>query len=125
MADQAIEIRIPNLTRLDQLELSRTLGDNGVRFEAAQGTGDTHGELATLTAAVIISLASLRVLAVWLAKKHDRRTFKATFDVVNRDGSRRAVTVESSSASTEAPDAQVLKQLAAVCNVDLSQLRKL
>lgn len=121
MGISAVDIRIPELTHLDELELSKRLPADGLRFEQATKSPDLHGELATVTAVVIVSLAALKVLAAYLAKKHYGGTVKQTVEVTTRDGTRRRSTIECSATSEEPPDAAVLKQLAELCDVDLTQ----
>jgi hypothetical protein len=116
------EIIIPDITRLDQLELSRQLGPDKVRFEAVEESSDQHGELATTVAVVIVTLAALKVLATYLAKKHNRESFARTVMLRKPNGEERTETIRYNSASGEPPDAEILKQLAKVCDVDIQAL---
>jgi hypothetical protein len=117
-------IRISDLTKLDELELRKQLGPEIVKFEEDIENQDEHGEIATITAVVIISLAALRVLAIHLVKAHNRKRFKKRVEVDDGKGNRRVVEIEYTASSDEAPEAEVLKQLKAACNVDASGLAK-
>jgi hypothetical protein len=119
---EAKAIRLPDITRLDQLELGKRLPAEDLTFESAQEGRDLHGELMLATAVVLVTLSALRVLAAYLLRKHNRKAFKQQLEVVAADGSRRTTTVEYTADSAEAPDAQILKQLAAACHVDLGTL---
>jgi len=118
----ATNIRVPDLTRLDLLALEKELGKDNVSVEMEERSGDAFHELATITAVVIVSLAALRVLAVHLARKHERREFTVVAEIEAADGSRKRVTISSKEANRGAPDAQVLEQLAKACDVDISAL---
>lgn len=114
-------IKIPDLTKLDQLELEGQLENGRLHIEEHEET-ETHGELATATAVVLVSLAALRVIAVWLSKKNQRTSFKKVIEVVDPTGNKRTFTIEYDRRSSTPPEAEVLKQLAAACNVDTSSL---
>lgn len=64
MDDNLPTIRVSDLTKLDELELRKQLGPESIRFEEDLDREDAHGEIATTTAIVIISLAALRLLAI-------------------------------------------------------------
>ena len=124
MNNQDFQIRVPDLTRLDQLSLEKQLDSSQLHFEQAPDTAGTHGELATATAIVIVSLSALRVLAAWLTKRRKQKSSKVTLEVTDPQGNRRTLVVEfGDQESTTEPE--ILKQLAAACNVDISSLVKL
>ena len=124
MKNSGFKIRIPDLTELDKLKLAKELGSETVTFETQSLPAGTLGELTTLAAVVIVSLSALRVLAIHLARKHQGRDASITTEVTSPDGTVSKTTVRISSKSSDAPDAQVLKQLGAACNVDISSLIK-
>ena len=115
-------IRVAGLTKLDQIELEGKLGKSSVTFEKAPLASGDHGELATLTAVVLVSLSALRVLALYIVQKTDRKTFRKEIEIVTKDGRRKVLKIEWDTKSSEPPDAQVLKQLASACEVDASEL---
>jgi hypothetical protein len=119
------KIYVPSLTCLDQLELEKHLTSDVVRFETDPLDRALYGDLALATAIVIVSLAALRVLAVHLAKKRKEQTMRYTVKVEEPDGQKKELTIEVNSSSSELPDAQILKQLARACEVDLSGLTDL
>jgi hypothetical protein len=122
MNAEAVEIRLQDLTRLDQLEISKQLPSDSLRFESEPHSRDTHGELATVTAVVVVSVVALRVLAAYLMKKSNRKSFKKSLEIIKSDGTRQIVTIEYNDASSEAPEAEILKQLGTACEVDLSAI---
>jgi hypothetical protein len=122
MHTKVTTISIPSITRLDQLELGKSLPENSVRFETDPASPDEHGELATVTAIVIVSLAALRVLAAYLMKKNKHKSVHMTVTVVKPDGTKIEKTLELADSSNEPPSAAVLKQLAELCEADVSKL---
>jgi hypothetical protein len=124
MAEAAAAIRVPGLTNLDELELRKKLDPSALRIEKDDGSSDIHGELATATAIVIVSLAALRVLAVYLVKSHDRQEFEKTVEVEGKNGEKRKAVIRYKSSSSKEPEAAVLEQLAAACDVDARELGK-
>ena len=124
MNDRSFRIRIPDLTKLDQLELQKQLEAGDLVIEEPREDGQTHGELATATAIVIVSLAALRVLAIWLSKSNRRSSVRKIVEVVAPDGTKRTVTIEYDAQSSDS-DAKVLEQLAKACDLDVSALGKL
>jgi hypothetical protein len=124
MTSPAAAIRIPDLTRLDELELRKELGPDAVRFEHDQHADEMHGEIATATAIMLVSLAALRVLAVHLARAHDRKSFRKRVEIEHPDGRRQVEEIVYETSSSEAPEAEVLKQLATACAIDATELAK-
>jgi hypothetical protein len=82
-----------------------------------------YGELATVTAVVVITLATLRALSVWGSTPKQDGTFKKKVMTVSKDGVQKTVEIEIDISSNQSPDAQVLKQLGAAFNIDISALK--
>jgi hypothetical protein len=61
-------IELVDLSKLDLLELEGKLPAQALTVDKTERHDDSHGELATATAIVVVSLATLRVIAVWAAK---------------------------------------------------------
>lgn len=121
MNEQAIEIRIPGLTKLDQLELKKQLGSEDIRFEEALVDDGDHGELATVTAIVIVTLAALKALSVWAARTGTDITTTTVTETVDEHGRPQKVT-ETCIIKSTGVDAEALKQLGTATNVDVSPL---
>ena len=122
MKDKAQTIRIHGLTKLDELELGKQLSVENIRFESASDKDDIYGEIATITAVMIVSLAALRILALHLVRSSNRKSFKKRIEVEDGKGGRHVVEIEYMASSSEAPEADILKQLATACDVDTSEL---
>lgn len=122
--EAAISIRLSEVSAVDRIELEKELPPGTIRFEEPLEAGDLHGELATATAVVIVSLAALRVLAVHLARPSRREKLTRRVEVTYADGSRQVTTLKYSGTSAEGPEAAVLKELSSVCGIDAALLEK-
>lgn len=115
-------VQIPGLTRLDQLQLQKHLKTPELEIKADKPhDGESHGELATATAVVIVSLAALKVLAIWLAKTRTSvtgTTIKRTFDPTGQCRE----TVTKFEIHTNGSEAEVLKALGEATSVDVTSL---
>lgn len=115
------EMQIFGLTKLDQLELKKHLHESELKFKEENVNETDFHELATTTAVVIVSLAALRVIAVWVAKSKKTVTFSKTFREIDGKGSIREghteFTVDGSKSEPE-----ILEQLAKQTNVDTTPL---
>ena len=114
-------IRVAGFRRLDSLDLKRQYPDASIEFEDADIDDPTHGELATV-AVVAVSLAGLQVLAAWLLKNRKGTVIEKTVEIVNADGSKRTETIRVDVSESAAPEADVIKSLASISDVDLTQL---
>jgi hypothetical protein len=117
----ATTIRIGDLTRLEELELREQLGPDAVSFESER-EDQTHGEIATATAIVIVTLAALRALSIYLVKTNKRKRIKKRIEITYADGTKRVVEIDIDASSSEEPEAEVLKQLAEASDIDASSL---
>jgi hypothetical protein len=122
MTSQPVTIRISDVTKLEERELRDKLDPDVVSFEEEEQGEDTHGEIATATAIVIVSLAALRVLAIYLVKTRDRDRRTKRVEVTKPDGTRRVVEIVIDTSSSKEPEADVLKQLAEATDVKASEL---
>lgn len=113
------QLRIPGVTRLDELAMRDALGDEAVHFESTPASGGEHGEIATTTAIVMITLAALRILALHIVTPHSGRSFSKRVEVVEADGTRRVTEIKYKQSASKSPEADVLAQLAAACGIDL------
>src|SRR5690348_13375600 len=118
MTSPTSDIRVPDITKLDEHELQKQLVSDLMAGEKETHGDEIHGEIATATAIVIVSLAALRTLSVYLVKAHKRKKFRRRVEIVRKDNSRKIVEIEYSGSSSEEPEAEVLKQLAVACDVD-------
>lgn len=112
-------IRIPDLSEAARRELAEEFSADLIRFENEDG--DSHDpssrELATATAIVTVSIAALRVLAVWIARHTSREETEITIQTQQPNGAVQTIVFRSNSATVQS-EAGVLKQLAAACKVD-------
>lgn len=111
-------IQITGLSRVDMVEIQQADKDHLIKFAPTNRTTERHGEMGTVTAVVIMSLAALRVLAVWLARHHTGQHYKRVIHFVDADGAEHTEQIEFSTSASEAPTEQALNALKAVLNVD-------
>ena len=114
-------LELVNLSKLDVLELGSLLPSGSLNVKTAEGASGTHGELATATAVVIVSLAALRVLGVWVAKNNKVITVRRQIEGRDSQGMPKSVLTEVKiDSSLSDPDA--LKHLAKVLEIDTEGL---
>jgi hypothetical protein len=100
------EYRLSGLTKLDALELR---DDPAFRLEENKIPGGNFGELTTVTAYVAVS--GISALAAFLLRKHHNEDFFEEVEDVKPDGSVKRRVVKWTRKSSEAPDAEVIKQI--------------
>lgn len=111
MSEKNSEICFSGLTDLDVIELESGFDASLVRFEDQQLKGDRYGEPATITAIIIISVASLKVISAWLMKNKQTKHIKKTVEKIHDDGTREIITLELDLSSSTPPEAELVKQL--------------
>lgn len=111
MKNEITKIRLPGLDELDVIELEDSLDPSMVQFEAQPIEPGRYGEPATITAIIIISVASLKALSAWLMKNKQTKHLKKTVEKFYEDGTREVVTLELDLSTSTAPEAELVKQL--------------
>jgi hypothetical protein len=109
-------IRVMGLTRLDGLELKDTVPDADLKFEQASGNDEQHGELATW-AIVVLTLAGLKLLAVWLMKNSRHGWIEHSITSAKSNGETRSETFKMM-LSESTSQADVVNALAKLMKVD-------
>ena len=99
-------VQIHGLLKLDVKEIE---DEDGVRFEKQMVPEGSHGEVALFTA--IFAMSALTTLAAYLLRKHDNQTFEETVEIQHPDGRSERRVVKWSSASSEAPEADIIRQI--------------
>ena len=77
---------------------------------------ETHNELATILL-LSVTVSALTGFTLWLLRKHASETIDYKVTVRNPDGSESDVHLKIRRNSSEAPEAQVIKQIAAALKV--------
>lgn len=99
-------VRVRGMTKLDRLELE---GQEGVTFEEVPLANRSMGEPATFL--MIAGIAALHTVAVYLLRKWERRSFEEVVEIVHPDGTIERRTIRWQAYSSEAPEAEIMKQL--------------
>jgi hypothetical protein len=82
---ESSKLIISGLNSLDQVELSKALGEN-VEFEEPEVPEGAAAEPATIAAIVTLGSLSIAALAVYLSKPRQRSVLKYTIRRVHPDG---------------------------------------
>jgi hypothetical protein len=128
MSNQEIPLKIQGLTRLDQLELKAELEKQGVsssdfQSESQKIDRDKHGELATVSAAiVIVSLAAIKAITVWLSKRRQTTTIVFSAKRTKPDGIQEELNLQIKSDRSDEIGSSVIKELGSFFEVDISPL---
>ena len=99
-------VRIEGLTKFDTLEIGR---HSDVTFEEASLPEGSHGEVTVFAA--IFAMSALSALAAYLLRKHNNKSFEETVEIQHPDGRREKRTVRWSSSKSEAPEADIIRQI--------------
>jgi hypothetical protein len=99
-------IRLGGLTKLDCQDLGQA---EGITYEKAELEEGAHGEVAVFT--VMVSMALISTFAAYLLRKHDRQSFEEDVEVVHADGRIERRHIRWNSQSSEAPDAEIIRQI--------------
>ena len=104
------KLHVPDLSLAEYYHLEEAIGEEDVFLDRSKAAGSRHGALDPVTAVVIISVASLQVLAVWLSKNRKSGRFAEVLKIEHPDGriEIREVVLET---TDETSDADVMQQL--------------
>ncbi len=111
MSNGITELRFHGLTELDVIRLENSLDTSLLQFEEQSLEGDRYGELATITAIIIVSVAALKALSAWLVKNRQATHIERTLEKVYVDGTRETVTIKIDLSKSTVPEAELVKQL--------------
>ncbi len=114
-------LTVLDLSEEDCAALANTLPPDTVRFEQETGAGSHGRDVPTALAIITASGMALRALALWITRHTTRNESEISIQTQNADGSSKTIHIRSKSASSQA-EADVLKQLAAVCKMDVKDL---
>lgn len=103
-------------------DLSTLLPEGALTFRTGSKETSPEGsrDISTTVAVVSVSLAALRVLAIWITRQTQTQQTEIAIEAKNADGSSRTLVYRTKN-STAYTDASVLKQLAAACNAEVSK----
>ncbi|RYZ90654.1 MAG: hypothetical protein EOP04_03235 [Proteobacteria bacterium] len=120
MKIQLAELRIPDLDNQSAAALTELLG-NDVQIVEPKEQKLEGREFVTLTAVVVVSLAALRVLAIWIARQTEFDETEISIQTQRKDGTYKTVNFRSRHGSAKT-NADVLKELADACHIDISDI---
>jgi hypothetical protein len=126
MPDPIIQIRLEGLTRPDNLELMKELGEGAVAPASPSPDAETdrHHELLTTAAIISISTAALSTLATWLVKRRGKVRHSDTLEITLPNGTKVRRKIDYVATASAPADATVLAQLKSIVQdnaVDFSE----
>ena len=104
-------LRVPNLSRLEVVELRTACGATHVTEEVKPIGEGSHGELATLVAVVALTAGSIQAIAAWLLKTRRQSSMEQELVMVYPDGRTMAYRMRMQQKSDETTPADVLAEL--------------
>lgn len=118
-ADPMPRLRLLDLNVLDARELQKLLPKGSYEVERKQVGRGEHGDLG-ITEALVILLSPLVIQAIsaWLLKKRQRKSIVLTMEKIGADNTTERKRVEINLSGSEAPQADVLKQLVSGMKLD-------
>jgi hypothetical protein len=131
MNTEVSRIEISGLNNLDLLDLQSVVHQSGISCEVSRDDSaqspdhrHRHGELATAVVILALTPAVLKVISIWLNRKHSGDSFEETLTVVAPDGSRKEHTIKYHGDKSEAADARILKEIRKAITLDHSVLNE-
>ena len=111
-------IRMKGLTKFDR----RDLGDAaGINYEEVTLDSGMFGEVGTFT--VIVTMALVSTLAAYLLRKHGGQSFEEDLEIIHPDGRVEKRRIRFRAAHSEAPQANVIRQIQAGISLPGTQER--
>jgi len=117
------EVAVGGLGRLEAIELRTMLGSSGAVSESVSLAPDRQGDQAILNVVIQYTPYVLGVLGLWLLRHRDKKDFRRTLRVVEKDGSVREETVSYHDLSVKPPDEVVVKALAKLFTLNSDDVR--
>ena len=103
------KIRLTGLSKFDRLDL----GENkGIIYAEADIEEGAQGEVTLFTATVTMALIS--TIAAFLLRKHNQQSFHEDVEIIHPDGTVERRHVRFDSQSSEAPEADIVRQIRGV-----------
>jgi hypothetical protein len=117
--DAMPRLRLLDLNVLDARELQKLLPKGSYQVERKPLNRGDHGDLG-LTEALVILLSPLVIQAIsaWLMKKRQRKSIVLTMEKIGADNSTERHSLKINLSDSEAPQADVLKQLVSGMKLD-------
>jgi cytochrome c553 len=104
------ELRIPNLTKLDQHELEQYLGE-AATFETEQLTSEKTGEPVTIAAVMILSALAIKGISLWLMKQRTKSGATLAVEKKLPDGTVISQSIKFTFSSSSPPAAEVIQKV--------------
>jgi hypothetical protein len=110
-------IKLSGLNRLDQLELTKTIDPEDISFNEERAPRRAFGDPATISAIVVLGLATLKVLSAYLAKSRSTQRVTVDFEIRDQSGNVKRATITEIASSSSA-DPEVIARLSELMKTD-------
>jgi hypothetical protein len=118
-ADPTPRLRLLDLNALDARELERSLPNGSYQIEQEKLQRGEHGDLgATAAIVVLVSPLVIQAITAWLLKKRQKRSIVLTMEKIGPDNTTERRRLEITLSDSEAPQADVLKQIVSGMKLD-------
>jgi hypothetical protein len=131
MNAEVSRIEISGLNNLDLVELQSEVHRSGLSLEVSRNASaqssdhrHRHGELATAAVILALTPAVLKVISIWLNRRHSGDSFEETLTVVAPDGSRKEHIIKFRRDKSEAAEAGILAEIRKSIALDHSVLNE-
>ncbi|WP_405163309.1 hypothetical protein OG203_44825 [Nocardia sp. NBC_01499] len=111
MAAEPVKITLFDLDHADVQDISRELATQSPGLTPEAVPGSRYGEPTMLVLAVAFAIPTIQALAAWALKNRRKQRIELRAKVLYSDGSEVDRSAIISFSESEAPDAQVIKQL--------------
>jgi hypothetical protein len=108
MESRLDSLKLVGLSNLDQAELSECLADFPVSFEEQPLDENAYGELATLTALVVVSAIAIKGIIAWMLKSRHHGEIEQEIEYVSKEGVTKRTTIRVRFESSEAPEKDII-----------------
>src|SRR4051794_26076348 len=110
MTKAGYQVVLKDASLLDLEEMKQEIPPSDVEIVQPGNDAETHNELATIFL-ITISVSALTALTMWLLRKYSSEVIEYKVTVRNPDRSEIDVYLKLDRRSSEAPEAQVIKQI--------------
>ncbi len=110
MTHASYSLILRDISQLDVSDLQSRLSEEGMRVVEPSGEG-VHNELATI-AIILLTAQALTALTLWMLRTRSGETIERNVTVRKPDGTEVTVRLKLTRESSQAPEAQIVKQIA-------------
>ncbi|MBY5523581.1 hypothetical protein [Rhizobium leguminosarum] len=115
------QVELSGIGKADALRFQKELGEENSSFEVEPLSGERHGDLGVGFVTVVLTLAALKVIGMYLLRKHSSDEWTQTV-VKIENGVRTETTITYKGIKSEPPEKTVVDAIGEALKVDPSKL---